>query len=49
MRQHQTENQSKQMFTVLNRHAVLYLILIGQNNYFRQIPDQPAALREDGQ
>ena len=37
------------MFTVLNRHAVLYSILIGQNNKFRQVPEQLAALQMSGQ
>ena len=32
MRLYQSENQSEQIFTQLNRRAVLYVILIGPNN-----------------
>ena len=44
-----TGNQSKQMFTAFNRSAVLSSFLIGQSNYFRQLPNQLAALKVSGQ
>ena len=43
------ENGYKPMFIMLNSFAVLYLYLIGQNNYSCQNPDQAKALLERGQ
>ena len=43
------ENGYKQMFIVLSSFAVLYLTLIGQNEYSCQNPDQEKALLERGQ
>ena len=43
------ENGYKQMFIVLNSVAILYSILIGQNKYSCQNPDQADALLKPGQ
>ena len=42
-------NRYKQMLIVLNKLAVLHLILIGQNKYICRDFDQATALLESGQ
>ena len=39
----------KKKSTLLNQRAVLYLVLIGQKNYCRQILDQSPVLRAGGE